>query len=43
LLEQGNSDDPEVVADLILKRLTVSGARDDDLAILVATWSFPPA
>jgi PAS domain S-box-containing protein len=43
LLEQDNSDDPEVVADLILKRLTVSGARDDDLAILVATWSFPPA
>jgi PAS domain S-box-containing protein len=43
LLEQSNSDNPEVVADLIVKGLTVSGVRDDDLAILVATWSFPTA
>jgi two-component system, chemotaxis family, sensor kinase Cph1 len=40
LLEQGRSEDPEALADEILKRLTVSGARDDDLALLVATWSF---
>jgi serine phosphatase RsbU (regulator of sigma subunit) len=40
LLEQGRSEDPEALADEILKRLTVSGTRDDDLAILVATWSF---
>jgi PAS domain S-box-containing protein len=43
LLEQSHSQDPEAMADSILKELTVSGARDDDLAILVATWSFPPA
>jgi serine/threonine-protein kinase RsbW len=43
LLEQSYSQDPEAMADSILKELTVSGARDDDLAILVATWSFPPA
>jgi serine phosphatase RsbU (regulator of sigma subunit) len=43
LLEQSHSQDPEAMADSILKQLTVSGMRDDDLAILVATWSFPPA
>jgi serine/threonine-protein kinase RsbW len=42
LLEQNHSQDPEAMADSILKHLTVSGARDDDLAILVAMWSFPP-
>jgi PAS domain S-box-containing protein len=40
LLEQSHSEDPEALADSILKELTVSGAHDDDLAILVATWSF---
>jgi serine/threonine-protein kinase RsbW len=40
LLDESHSQDPEEVADSILKELTVSGARDDDLAILVATWSF---
>jgi serine/threonine-protein kinase RsbW len=40
LLDESHSEDPEEVADSILKELTVSGARDDDLAILVATWSF---
>jgi phosphoserine phosphatase RsbU/P len=40
LLEQDHSEDPDVVADSILKRLTVPGAQDDDLAILVAVWSF---
>jgi serine/threonine-protein kinase RsbW len=40
LLDESHSEDPEAVADSILKELTVSGARDDDLAILVATWSF---
>jgi serine/threonine-protein kinase RsbW len=39
LLEEGHFQDPETVADSILKRLTVSGPRDDDLAILVAMWS----
>jgi PAS domain S-box-containing protein len=43
LLALGDSDDPDVVADLVLQRLTVSGVRDDDLAILVVTWSFPTA
>jgi serine phosphatase RsbU (regulator of sigma subunit) len=43
LLDQSHSQDPEAMADSILKQLTVSGARDDDLAILVATWSFPAA
>jgi serine phosphatase RsbU (regulator of sigma subunit) len=43
LLEQSHSQDPEAMADSILKQLTVSGARDDDLAILVAMWSFPPS
>jgi hypothetical protein len=28
------------MADSILKELTVTGARADDLAILVAMWSF---
>jgi PAS domain S-box-containing protein len=41
LLEQDRSADPEVVADSIVRRLTISGARDDDLAVLVAVWSFP--
>jgi serine/threonine-protein kinase RsbW len=40
LLEQSHSEDPDAMADSILKELTVTGARDDDLAILVATWSF---
>jgi serine phosphatase RsbU (regulator of sigma subunit) len=40
LLEESPSQDPEAMADAILKELTVSGARDDDLAILVAMWSF---
>jgi serine phosphatase RsbU (regulator of sigma subunit) len=40
LLEQGRSHDPEAMADSILKELTVTGARADDLAILVAMWSF---
>ena len=43
LLEQDHSEDPDVVADSILKRLTVAGAQDDDLAILVAVWSLPAA
>jgi len=41
LLERSHSEDPEVVAASILRGLTVSGARDDDLALLVAMWSFP--
>jgi len=40
LLEESPSQDPEAMADSILKELTVSGPRDDDLAILVAMWSF---
>ena len=41
LLEHNHSEDPEAVADSILEGLTVRGARDDDLALLVAMWSLP--
>jgi serine phosphatase RsbU (regulator of sigma subunit) len=41
LLEQSRSEDPEEVADSILRRLTVSGSSDDDLAILVVLWWLP--
>jgi serine phosphatase RsbU (regulator of sigma subunit) len=40
LLERSHPRDPEEMADSILQQLTVSGARDDDLALLVAMWSF---
>ena len=43
LLDQSLSEDPEDVADSILRRLTVAGSSDDDLAMLVAQWSLPTA